>query len=98
MSGSGMEWVELATVDKECQQLYEQYKGEDWIREFNKHFACLLPLLEFLLEELETEMMVSAGVLAKTGNTAKHPPCELTITMGAVTFPLHFVQLTVHTL
>ncbi|KAG5338328.1 hypothetical protein C0989_007449, partial [Termitomyces sp. Mn162] len=69
--GSEMEWAELATVDKECWQLYEKYKEEDWIQEFNKHFAPLLPLLEFLVEDLETGMVVSASAVTKTGNAAK---------------------------
>ncbi|KAG5323104.1 hypothetical protein C0989_012389, partial [Termitomyces sp. Mn162] len=29
-TGSGVEWPELATVKKECRQLYERYKGEEW--------------------------------------------------------------------
>ncbi|KAG5346211.1 hypothetical protein C0989_000954, partial [Termitomyces sp. Mn162] len=37
-SGSGVEWPELATVEKECCQLYEKYKGEEWVRPFDVHF------------------------------------------------------------
>ncbi|KAG5350938.1 hypothetical protein C0989_008557 [Termitomyces sp. Mn162] len=83
MAGSGVEWAELAMVDKECQQLYKQYKykGGDWIWEYAKH-SVPLPLLEFLLEDLEASMMVSASNVAKANNTMKHPPCKLTITMG----------------
>ncbi|KAG5335136.1 hypothetical protein C0989_002322, partial [Termitomyces sp. Mn162] len=29
-AGSGVEWPELVTVEKECHQLYEQYKEEGW--------------------------------------------------------------------
>ncbi|KAG5724430.1 hypothetical protein E4T56_gene15970 [Termitomyces sp. T112] len=28
--GSGAEWLELANVEKECCQLYKQYKGKEW--------------------------------------------------------------------
>ncbi|KAG5347321.1 hypothetical protein C0989_012257, partial [Termitomyces sp. Mn162] len=34
-AGSGVEWLELATVEKECHQLYEQYKGEEWVHPFD---------------------------------------------------------------
>ncbi|KAG5321327.1 hypothetical protein C0989_000329, partial [Termitomyces sp. Mn162] len=37
-AGSGVEWPELATVKKECRQLYKQYKGEEWVHPFDVHF------------------------------------------------------------
>ncbi|KAG5323546.1 hypothetical protein C0989_012054, partial [Termitomyces sp. Mn162] len=36
--GSGVEWLELVTVEKECCQLYEQYKGKEWVCPFDVHF------------------------------------------------------------
>ncbi|KAG5348943.1 hypothetical protein C0989_007047 [Termitomyces sp. Mn162] len=36
--GSGVEWPELATVKRECCQLYKQYKEEEWVRPFDIHF------------------------------------------------------------
>ncbi|KAG5724608.1 hypothetical protein E4T56_gene3938 [Termitomyces sp. T112] len=65
IAGSGMEWAELVVVDKEYQQLYKQYKGEDWMKEFDKHSAPLLPSLEFLMEDLEAEMTCVTGGIAK---------------------------------
>ncbi|KAG5350731.1 hypothetical protein C0989_009489 [Termitomyces sp. Mn162] len=81
-AGSGMEWPKLATVEKECCQLYEKYKQEDWICIFDKHFAPVDPLLEFLMEDLVAEMMVSTMAVASTSNPAKHPLCELAVTTG----------------
>ncbi|KAG5348893.1 hypothetical protein C0989_007392 [Termitomyces sp. Mn162] len=68
MVGSSMEWAELVVVNKECWQLYEKHKEEEWIREFNKYFAPLPSSLEFLMEDLEAGMT--------------HPPCELAMTTG----------------
>ncbi|KAG5333522.1 hypothetical protein C0989_005593, partial [Termitomyces sp. Mn162] len=47
--GSGAEWLELANVEKECCQLYKQYKGKEW--------APVNPSLEFLLDDLMAGMM-----------------------------------------
>ncbi|KAG5729811.1 hypothetical protein E4T56_gene991 [Termitomyces sp. T112] len=82
MVGSGMEWAELATVDKECQQLYEKYKEEEWICDFNKHFAPLPSSLKFLMEDLEAGIMASVSDVARASDSAKHPPCKLAMMMG----------------
>ncbi|KAG5723344.1 hypothetical protein E4T56_gene336 [Termitomyces sp. T112] len=79
---SGMEWAELVVVDKECWQLYEKYKGEDWIREFDKHFAPLLPLLEFLLEDMETGMILFEDLSPNDQFFFQHPPCKLAMMTG----------------
>ncbi|KAG5727091.1 hypothetical protein E4T56_gene20331 [Termitomyces sp. T112] len=71
--GSGVEWPELATVERECCQLYEQYKGEEWVCPFDVHFALVNPSLEFLMDDLIVGMMVSAPAVASASNTAKHP-------------------------
>ncbi|KAG5333236.1 hypothetical protein C0989_006012 [Termitomyces sp. Mn162] len=73
--GSGVEWPELATVEKECRQLYEQYKGEEWVRPFDIHFALVDPSLEFLMDDLMAGMMVSAPAVASASDTAK--VCQL---------------------
>ncbi|KAG5335138.1 hypothetical protein C0989_002314 [Termitomyces sp. Mn162] len=82
-AGSGVEWPKLATVKKQCHQLYEQYKGEDWIWQFDIHFAPVNPLLEFLMEDLVAGMTVSALAVASASDTAKHPPCVLAVVTGA---------------
>ncbi|KAG5349333.1 hypothetical protein C0989_004571, partial [Termitomyces sp. Mn162] len=74
-AGSGVEWLELATVEKECCQLYEQYKGEEWVRPFDIHFVPVDPSLEFLMDDLTAGMMVSAPAVASTSDTAK--VCQL---------------------
>ncbi|KAG5335219.1 hypothetical protein C0989_001801 [Termitomyces sp. Mn162] len=56
LSDNGMEWAKLVTVDKECQQLYEHYKEEEWICLFDKYFVPLPPSLEFLMEDLAAGM------------------------------------------
>ncbi|KNZ81285.1 hypothetical protein J132_02056 [Termitomyces sp. J132] len=56
--GSGVEWLELATIEKECCQLYEQYKEEEWVQPFDVHFALVNPLLEFLMDDLMAEMIL----------------------------------------
>ncbi|KAG5333509.1 hypothetical protein C0989_005607 [Termitomyces sp. Mn162] len=81
-TGSGVEWPELATVERECCQLYEQYKGKEWVCPFNVHFALVDPSLEFLMDDLTVEMMVSAPVVASTSNTAKHPVGVLVVVRG----------------
>ncbi|KAG5348661.1 hypothetical protein C0989_009128 [Termitomyces sp. Mn162] len=55
--GSGVEWLELANIEKECCQLYEQYKGEEWVPPFDIHFALVDPSLEFLMDNLKLGMM-----------------------------------------
>ncbi|KAG5334570.1 hypothetical protein C0989_003344 [Termitomyces sp. Mn162] len=71
-AGSGVEWPELVTVKKECHQLYKQYKGEEWVRPFDVHFAPVDPSLEFLMDNLMAGMMVSAPAVASASDTAKH--------------------------
>ncbi|KAG5716133.1 hypothetical protein E4T56_gene10937 [Termitomyces sp. T112] len=72
--GSGVEWPELATVEKECCQLYEQYKGEEW--------APVDPSLEFLMDNLTAGMTVSAPAVASASDTAKHPVGALAVARG----------------
>ncbi|KAG5348749.1 hypothetical protein C0989_008492 [Termitomyces sp. Mn162] len=74
-TGSGVEWPELATVEKECCQLYEQYKGEEWVCPFDVHFAPVNPSLEFLMDDLTVGMTVSAPAVASASDTAK--VCQL---------------------
>ncbi|KAG5719755.1 hypothetical protein E4T56_gene18579 [Termitomyces sp. T112] len=77
-AGSKIEWVELVAVDKECQQLYEQYKGEGWVQNYNKHFAP--PSLEYLLEDLEASMMLLKDFLSSNNQFFfQHSPQKLTI-------------------
>ncbi|KAG5716192.1 hypothetical protein E4T56_gene10768 [Termitomyces sp. T112] len=40
--GSGVEWPELANIKKECHQLYEQYKREEWVCSFDVHFEVAI--------------------------------------------------------
>ncbi|KAG5732782.1 hypothetical protein E4T56_gene2813 [Termitomyces sp. T112] len=70
-AGSGVEWPELANVKKECCQLYEQYKGEEWVCPFDVHFAPVNPSLEFLLDDLMVEMTVSAPAVTSASDTTK---------------------------
>ncbi|KAG5717932.1 hypothetical protein E4T56_gene1467 [Termitomyces sp. T112] len=77
--GSGVEWPELATVERECCQLYKQYKGEEWVRPFDIHFAPVNPSLEFLMDDLMAGMMVSAPAVASASDTAKHPVGALAV-------------------
>ncbi|KAG5349756.1 hypothetical protein C0989_002011 [Termitomyces sp. Mn162] len=79
---SGVEWLELATVKKECHQLYEQYKGEEWVCLFDVHFAPVDPSLEFLMDDLTAGMTVSALVVTSASNTAKHPIGVLAVAIG----------------
>ncbi|KAG5729282.1 hypothetical protein E4T56_gene8060 [Termitomyces sp. T112] len=72
--GSGVEWLELANVKKECCQLYEQYKGEEWVFPFDVHFAPVDPSLEFLLDDLIAGMIVSAPAVTSASDTAKVSP------------------------
>ncbi|KAG5730751.1 hypothetical protein E4T56_gene3514 [Termitomyces sp. T112] len=81
-AGSGVEWPELATVEKECYQLYKQYKGEEWVRPFDIHFAPVNPSLEFLMDNLMAGMMVSALAVASASNTTKHPVGALAVARG----------------
>ncbi|KAG5717881.1 hypothetical protein E4T56_gene1440 [Termitomyces sp. T112] len=81
-AGSGVEWPELATVKRECCQLYEWYKGEEWVRPFDVHFAPVDPSLEFLMDDLTVGMTVSAPVVASASNTAKHPVGALAVVRG----------------
>ncbi|KNZ80294.1 hypothetical protein J132_06410 [Termitomyces sp. J132] len=70
---SGVEWPELATVERECCQLYKQYKGEEWVCPFDIHFAPVNPSLEFLMDDRMAGMTVSAPAVTSTSDTAKHP-------------------------
>ncbi|KAG5349723.1 hypothetical protein C0989_002179 [Termitomyces sp. Mn162] len=81
-AGSGVEWPELATVNRECRQLYEQYKGEEWVHPFDVHFAPVDPSLEFLMDDLMVGMMVSTLAVASTSNTAKHLAGALAVVRG----------------
>ncbi|KNZ78149.1 hypothetical protein J132_01674 [Termitomyces sp. J132] len=72
--GSGVEWPELATVEKECRQLYEKYKGEEW--------APIDPSLEFLMDDLTAGMTVSAPAVASASDPAKHPVGALAVARG----------------
>ncbi|KNZ78080.1 hypothetical protein J132_02270 [Termitomyces sp. J132] len=78
-AGSGVEWPELATVEKECRQLYEQYKGEEWVHPFD---VPVDPSLEFLMDNLTAGMTVSAPAVASASNTAKHPVGALAVVRG----------------
>ncbi|KAG5333145.1 hypothetical protein C0989_006211 [Termitomyces sp. Mn162] len=69
--GSGVEWLELVNIEKECCQLYKQYKGEEWVCPFDVHFALVNPSLEFLMDDLTAGMTVSALAVASASNTAK---------------------------
>ncbi|KNZ73980.1 hypothetical protein J132_08874 [Termitomyces sp. J132] len=80
--GSGVEWPELATVEKECRQLYKQYKGEEWVCPFDVHFAPVDPSLEFLMDDLTAGMTVSAPAVASTSNTTKHLVGVLAVARG----------------
>ncbi|KAG5349246.1 hypothetical protein C0989_005037 [Termitomyces sp. Mn162] len=80
--GSGVEWPELATVKRECRQLYEQYKGEEWVRPFDVHFAPVDPSLEFLMDDLTAGMTVSALVVASASDAAKHLVGVLAVARG----------------
>ncbi|KAG5732228.1 hypothetical protein E4T56_gene11500 [Termitomyces sp. T112] len=80
--GSGVEWPKLATVEKECCQLYERYKGEEWVRPFDVHFTPVDPSLEFLMDDLTVGMMVSAPAVASTSNTTKHLVGALAVARG----------------
>ncbi|KAG5327918.1 hypothetical protein C0989_011016 [Termitomyces sp. Mn162] len=81
-AGSGVEWLELATVKRECHQLYKQYKGEEWVCPFDVHFALVDPSLEFLMDDLMAGMTVSAPAVASTSNTAKHLVGVLAVARG----------------
>ncbi|KNZ78214.1 hypothetical protein J132_01739 [Termitomyces sp. J132] len=81
-SGSGVEWPELATVEKECRQLYEKYKEEEWVRPFDVHFAPIDPSLEFLMDNLTAGMTVSASAVASASDPAKHPVGALAVARG----------------
>ncbi|KNZ77140.1 hypothetical protein J132_06135 [Termitomyces sp. J132] len=81
-AGSGVDWPELATVEKECLQLYERYKGEEWVCPFDVHFAPVNSFLEFLMDDLTVGMMVSALAVASASNTAKHLVGALAVARG----------------
>ncbi|KAG5728747.1 hypothetical protein E4T56_gene18615 [Termitomyces sp. T112] len=72
-AGSGVEWPELATVKRECCQLYKQYKREEWAHPFDVHFALVNPSLEFLMYDFMAGMTVSAPAVASASETTKHP-------------------------
>ncbi|KAG5723850.1 hypothetical protein E4T56_gene9851 [Termitomyces sp. T112] len=78
-AGSGVEWPELATVERECRQLYERYKEEEWVHPFDVHFAPVDPSLEFLMDDLTAGMTVSALVVASASDAAKHPVGALAV-------------------
>ncbi|KAG5335750.1 hypothetical protein C0989_000473 [Termitomyces sp. Mn162] len=76
---SGVEWLELANVERECCQFYEQYKGEEWVCPFDVHFALVNPSLEFLIDDLTAGMTVSAPAVTSASNTTKHPVGALVV-------------------
>ena len=41
-AGSGVVWAEQAEVEVECRALYARYKGEAWIRPFDKNFVSFV--------------------------------------------------------
>ncbi|KAG5334998.1 hypothetical protein C0989_002601 [Termitomyces sp. Mn162] len=69
-------------MEKECHQLYEQYKREEWVHPFDVHFAPVNPFLEFLLGNLTAGMMVSAPAVASTSDTTKHLVGALAVVRG----------------
>ncbi|KNZ73528.1 hypothetical protein J132_01335 [Termitomyces sp. J132] len=81
-AGSGVEWPELATVKRECCQLYKQYKREEWAHPFDVHFALVNPSLEFLMYDFMAGMTVSAPAVASASETTKHPVGVLAVARG----------------
>ncbi|KNZ78244.1 hypothetical protein J132_01222 [Termitomyces sp. J132] len=81
-AGSGVEWPELVTLEKECCQLYKQYKGEEWVHPFDVHFTQVDPSLEFLMDNLTVGMTVSAPAVASTSDTTKHLVGALAVVRG----------------
>ncbi|KAG5732280.1 hypothetical protein E4T56_gene11379 [Termitomyces sp. T112] len=80
--GSGVEWLELATVKKECHQLYEQYKGEEWVCLFDVHFAPVDPSLEFLMDDLTAGMMLFEDLRPNDQFFFQHPISVLAVARG----------------
>ncbi|KAG5723666.1 hypothetical protein E4T56_gene20276 [Termitomyces sp. T112] len=80
--GSGVEWPELANIEKECCQLYEQYKEEEWVCSFDVHFASVNPSLEFLMDNLMAGMMVSTPAVTNASDTTKHLVGALVVARG----------------
>ncbi|KNZ72548.1 hypothetical protein J132_02705 [Termitomyces sp. J132] len=80
--GSGVEWPELATVEKECHQLYKQYKGEEWVCPFDVHFALVDPFLEFLMDDLMAGMMLFEELLPNDQFFFQHPVGALAVARG----------------
>ncbi|KNZ76914.1 hypothetical protein J132_10860 [Termitomyces sp. J132] len=80
--GSGVEWLELATVKKECHQLYEQYKGEEWVCLFDVHFAPVDPSLEFLMDDLTAGMTLFEDLRPNDQFFFQHPIGVLAVARG----------------
>ncbi|KAG5730953.1 hypothetical protein E4T56_gene7152 [Termitomyces sp. T112] len=80
--GSGVEWPELANIEKECCQLYEQYKGEKWVCLYDVHFAPVNPFLEFLLDDLMAGMMLFEDLLPKDQFFFQHLVDALVVVRG----------------
>ncbi|KNZ72048.1 hypothetical protein J132_04962 [Termitomyces sp. J132] len=81
-SESGVEWPELATVEKECRQLYEKYKGEEWVRPFDVHFVPIDPLLEFLMDDLTAGMTLFEDLSPNDQFLFQHPVGALAVARG----------------
>ncbi|KNZ74952.1 hypothetical protein J132_05350 [Termitomyces sp. J132] len=77
--GSGVEWPELATVERECCQLYEQYKGEEWVCPFDVHFALVNPSLEFLMDDLIVGMTLFEELSPNDQFFFQHPVGALVV-------------------
>ncbi|KNZ73999.1 hypothetical protein J132_08653 [Termitomyces sp. J132] len=72
--GSGAEWLELANVEKECCQLYKQYKGKEW--------APVNPSLKFLLDDLMAGMMLFEDLSPNDQFFFQHPVGALEVVRG----------------
>ncbi|KNZ72401.1 hypothetical protein J132_03493 [Termitomyces sp. J132] len=81
-AGSGVEWPELATVERECCQLYEQYKEEEWVHPFDIHFAPVDPSLEFLMDDLMAGMMLFEELLPNDQFFFQHLVGALAVVRG----------------
>ncbi|KAG5716194.1 hypothetical protein E4T56_gene10759 [Termitomyces sp. T112] len=81
-AGSGVEWPELANIEKECHQLYEQYKGEEWVCPYDVHFALVNLSLEFLLDNLMVGMTLFEDLLPNDQFFFQHLVGALVVVRG----------------
>ncbi|KAG5348995.1 hypothetical protein C0989_006662 [Termitomyces sp. Mn162] len=81
-AGSGVEWPELANIERECCQLYKQYKGEEWVHPFDVHFAPVNPSLEFLMDNLTAGMILFEDLLPNDQFFFQHPVGALAVARG----------------